>query len=127
MPSCIDNAIKAMTDTLRDAAGVAVTYSRGEHSVEITAVVGHTDVEMEDDRGSRMVSPTRDYLIAADELILDGSETEPEDGDRIVQVVGATRYTYELSPLMDRCWRYSDSGGDTLRCHTLEIDSEAVL
>lgn len=104
---------------LAEHASVTVTYRRGGHAVEVTAVIGSTVREAGDSEGFVVRSETRDYLIATADLVIDGVETLPERGDEIVETVGETEIIYEVLPVHGQeLWRYSDPFRRTLRIHT---------
>jgi len=127
MTSPFTNAIGHALDTVRGVAGVQVTYHRGEDSVTIQqAVRGSSQYEADDGRGLVTEVQVEDFLIPAAGLVLGGLATEPEDGDRIEQVVGAKRLTYEvMAPSSaETAWRYSDTTRTTLRIHTKLIKTE---
>jgi hypothetical protein len=61
----------------------------------------------------------RDYLIAADDLVLGGAATLPERGDQIDETIDGATVTFEVLPLAGEAhWRYSDPFRTLLRVHT---------
>jgi len=101
-----------------------VTYRRGGDSVELSATVGRTRYESADDHGLIVKSEARDYLLRASDLILGGSTTTPERGDRIEETIGASVYSYEPFPLGgEPLWRYSDPLNETIRIHTRHVST----
>lgn len=114
------NALLNAVRTARQVAGVAVTYRRGEASVELTAVVGQTPTERDDGTGIVVRSKVRDYLIMATDLVLAGEPASPQKGDRIEEADG---HVYEVMPVgSEPAWRYSGPGRDVFRVHTRLID-----
>ena len=102
----------------RHAAEV-VTYLRGEASVRVRATVGRSEFEVDDGAGTLTRSQTRDYLVPAGELVLDGAATEPQPGDRIVEGPLDAGQAYEVRPPPGvPAWRWSDDFRTTLRIHT---------
>ena len=98
-----------------------VIYRRGGESVAIRATVGRTQFTREDPHGVVLETEARDYLIRADDLVLDGDRSMPERGDQIED----QGFTYEVLPLgSEPPWRYSDPYRQTLRVHTKQIDQE---
>lgn len=97
----------------------AVTYARGEDSVEIEATRARTIFRLPEDYGVEVRVVMRDYLITAADLILDESLVEPQDGDTITDA----GKTYEImGPNVDEpSWRYCDSTERTIRVHCKEI------
>jgi len=99
-----------------------VTYRRGSDSVELSATVGQTVFRLTDEQGFEVRIVTRDYLIAADDLLLAGSQTEPRRGDRIEETDGGVTRVYELlGPGGEPEWRWSGPNHVTLRVHTKEV------
>lgn len=96
-----------------------VTYSRGEASVSVQASIGRTIYETDRSSGISLDEQTRDYLITAADLVLDGERVEPRPGDHIVEDASPS-LTYEvMAPEgVEQAWRYSDNHRITLRIHT---------
>jgi len=96
-----------------------VTYSRGEHSVELQATVGRSEIEQQDANGTLVVAEPRDYLIRCEGLVLDGATRLPQPGDLITEAVGGNERTFEVMAIgSEPCWRYSDQYHQTFRIHT---------
>jgi len=94
---------------------VPVIYRRGELSVELPATIGRTVFKVSDDYGRFQYIESRDYLISAVDLVLDGKISLPEKGDEIVE----NNQIYEvMAPNGEPEWRYSDSSRQSLRIHT---------
>ncbi len=101
-----------------------VTYARGEHSVEVQAAVGRTEFEVDNGTGVLEKVESRDFLIRASDLVLDGSAVLPERGDRIREEQDGMLYVYEvMAPGREPCWRYSDPYRRVLRIHTKLVDT----
>ena len=102
-----------------------VVYSRGDDSVEVAATVGRTVFEIDDGSGAVVQWESRDFLIAAVDLVLAGEIVEPLPGDRIGETQDGKVYVYEvLAPGKEPCWRWSDPYGRTLRVHTKQVGTE---
>lgn len=107
--------------TLRGVAGVSVTYRRGAHSVALPEVAtGNSRIEMQTGAdGSYTVFDSRDFLFAAEDLILNSVVTLPRAGDTIEEVSGGETFTYRAMDLGgEPCYRYSDFARTQLRVHT---------
>lgn len=118
-------AILQAIRTARSAAGAAITYSRGGSDVTLTAVVGRTPFEQVSESGMVTRFESRDFLIVAAELILDGNETLPAAGDQIRETVGGEVLVYEV---LERPgippYRLTDQFRRALRVHTKHIATE---
>jgi hypothetical protein len=100
-----------------------VTYRRGEQSVQVQATIGRTIFRLDspsDGFGVTTRYVSRDYLIRAVDLVLNGEQTLPERGDQIVESIGVTHEV--MGPGGgEPDWRFSDAQRLTLRIHTKEI------
>jgi hypothetical protein len=106
-------------------ATIDVTYRRGEDSITVKATVGRTTFEQDNADGIILRNESRDYLITAADLLLDGETVLPAIGDRIEETSGETTFIYEVLPIgSQQCWRYSDDYRLTLRIHTKLLSRE---
>jgi hypothetical protein len=103
-----------------------VTYRRGDRSVCVPATIGRTEYQQDDGYGIITKAESRDFLILAADLILDGMLVLPEVGDRIDEMQCDKTFTYEVLPIggQQTQYRYSDPFRQTLRIHTKLIDEE---
>ncbi len=106
-----------------------VLYVRDEesasHTVELQATIGRTEFEQVDELGMVRKLQSRDFLIRAADLVLDGALTLPRAGDRIRETVGAQTFVYEaMAPGAEPPWRYSDPYRRALRVHTKHVATE---
>jgi len=104
-----------------------VSYHRDDQSVQVLASIGRTVFKTVSEFGvvERIVS--RDFLIQADELVIDGQVTLPIRGDFIKETVGAELHVYEvMAPAKEPEWRYSDPYRKTLRIHTKFVETESA-
>jgi len=103
----------------------AVAYVRGEASVDLLATIGRTIFEQSDAYGIVERTEARDFLVRAEDLVLDGAVALPERGDRVRETVGAQVLVYEvMAPGNEPHYRYSDAYRWTLRIHTKHVDTE---
>ncbi len=105
-----------------------VEYARGAKTVAdgVRASIGQTVFESEDALGVVERFESRDYIVPAADLVLDGALATPERGDRIreANAAGAV-FVYEvMAPGQEPCWRYSDNYRRTFRIHTKLVDTE---
>jgi len=106
-------------------ASRVVCYARGVQSVDVAATVGKTTFEVDDGYGVLARHESRDFLVLAAELMLEGQTVLPERGDRIRETQGRQVFVYEVTaPGKEPCWRYSDPYRKTLRIHTKNVDTE---
>ena len=112
----------------REHMARTVTYRRGADSVDVLATVGETVFRLTEDYGAQVRVVRRDYLIAADDLVLSGQRVLPEAGDRIEESDGDQVFIYEVMGPGggEPDWRYSDPYRRTLRIHTKHVATEAV-
>lgn len=102
-----------------------VIYARGSATVEVNATTGRTLFLVDDGYGAQVRTESRDYLILTAELILDATQTLPQVGDQVREVVGNQTFIYEVvAPGGEPHYRYSDPYRQTLRVHTKLIGQE---
>ena len=111
-----------LTGRLNAHAGRAITYARGAASVELTATVGRTEFEQVDEYGVVHRTESRDFLVSAEDLILNAVEVLPAAGDVITEDDGTKTYTYEvMAPGGEPPWRHSDPQRVRLRIHSKHV------
>lgn len=92
---------------------VPVVYRTAKGTeLEVMAVVGSTEYQVDDGGGSFVRTESRDFIIPASALAL-----EPARGDSIIW--RNVRYDV-LSPDGSPCWRWSDAYHVMKRIHTKE-------
>lgn len=102
-----------------------VTYARGSATVDLSATVGKTVFQVDNGYGILERVESRDYLIRAEDLVLDGVPVLPKRGDRVRETQGSHVFVYEvLAPGQEPEWRYSDAYRKTLRIHTKLVATE---
>ena len=90
-------------------ASRVVTSTCGAASVDVPATIGKTTFEVDDGYGVLVRHESRDFLILATDLVLDGEQEKPQRGDRIREAQNQHIYVYEVSaPGKEPCWRYSE-------------------
>lgn len=96
-----------------------VLYRRGADSVQLAATVAATRFEVDDGYGLVVEEEMRDYILAAEELVLGGARILPKRGDEIVERRDGTDYVYEVMDLgAEKHYRPTDPDGKGLRIHT---------
>ena len=97
---------------------IAVEYQRGNSMLTLQATIGQTIFETTDDYGRITKIESRDFLIRACDLVIDGLITTPVAGDKIIE----GGFVYEvMSPTGQPDLRYSDINRQTLRIHTKQV------
>ena len=122
MGNMLENGDAWLADQLKTHASMEVTFVRDLEQVLVQATIGKTEFEIDDGSGIVERFQSRDYLIHAADLVLGGSESLPEPGDRIQETQGGQTFTYEvMAPGDQPCWRYSDPFRRLLRIHTKHV------
>ena len=102
----------------------AVTYRRRNAAVEVRATPAATSYEADDGYGIVLETQARDYLVAAEDLVLEGERTLPERGDRIEEVQVDGTHVFAVTDLgRERHYRFCDPAGKTLRIHTKHVET----
>jgi hypothetical protein len=102
-----------------------VVYQRGAAQVEVSATIGRTEFEQDDEAGLIHRIESRDFLVRTADLDLGEGPTLPKAGDRVRETVGSSVFVYEVNaPGGQPPWRYSDPYRKALRIHTKHIATE---
>jgi hypothetical protein len=125
------NLLQQASDWLEDQrtrhAARTIEFVRGSWSAELPASIGKTTFEVDDGYGVLVRHESRDFLVLAADLVLDGVPALPQRGDRIRETQGGQVFVYEVAaPGKEPCWRYSDAYRKTLRIHTKQVQVENV-
>ncbi|WP_460182247.1 hypothetical protein [Thermopirellula anaerolimosa] len=126
MGDLLDDGLGWLAEKLKAHASRPIVYRRGADEVTVQAIVGRTLLKLDDGYGGvRMEWTDRDFLIAADDLILAGRRTLPKRGDQIRENQDGKTLVYEvLAPAGQPEWRWSDPHRKLLRIHTKQIGEE---
>jgi hypothetical protein len=125
MPDLLETASAWLETMRRSHNSASVTYSRDGESVTLPATIGRTVFRIERDFGAHERVESRDFLLAAEELVLGGAAALPSQGDRIREERGGVTWEYEvMAPGQEPCWRFSDAYRRTLRIHTKLVGRE---
>lgn len=123
MNDLIQEGTNWLVGQLQNHVSQSVVYSRGSDSVTLNATIGKTDRETFDDHGFGVKSQVRDFLLKAEELILNNQKVIPRRGDRITQTLGTQSHVYEVVETGgDKHYRPSDPYGVMYRIHTQLMD-----
>lgn len=105
--------------------GVDIAYVHGGVELSIRATVGRSGRQVEDSDGFPLKVTYRDYLIAVDDLSIDGEPFEPEEGDVIRETINGQAVSFEVtSEAAGDCWTYSDQSRRDYRVHTQQHTEE---
>jgi hypothetical protein len=100
----------------------SVTYNRGSVSVVVLAAVGKTNFEIDTTSGVTETFESRDYIILAADLAINGTLLTPQRGDTITDVQGGQTLVYEVTgPGREPCWRWSNPYRTSMRIHTKQV------
>jgi hypothetical protein len=126
MGDLLDSGLGWLAEKLKAHASRPVVYRRGTHEITVQGIIGRTLLKLDDGYGGvRMEWTDRDFLIAAEDLVLGGQKTLPRRGDQIRETAGGKTLVYEvLAPGSEPEWRWSDPHRKLLRIHTKQIGEE---
>lgn len=110
-------AVNRLVTRFTTYASVTVTYTRGEFSVTLTATVGRTPYDIEQG-GAVVAYESRDYIIKAEDLVLDDEVVKPSRGDRITD--GSKTYEVNVPGNMN-VFESIGSDGSVLKIHTKAV------
>ena len=124
MGDMIQQGMACLAEKLKAHASTPVLYRRGAEEVTVQAVVGRSLLKLDDGYGGVRVTWTdRDFVIAAQDLILGGNVTLPQRGDRIEQTIDGVTHVFEVAaPGGEPEWRWSDPHQIMLRIHTVKLE-----
>lgn len=104
----------------------AVVYSRGASAVEVQATIGRTVFEEAQEFGLLRRTESRDFIVRAADLVLDGEQATPAAGDQIreTDVDGSIVHVYEvMSPGTEPFYRLTPYRL-TMRIHAKHVATE---
>ena len=118
MPDMLAAGSAWLTSQLNAAAGTTVTYRRGSDTAEITATIGRSEFEAQDQNGVIENWESRDFLVPAADLPFG----EPLRGDVIIETSGELELEYEVAaPRGVPVFRYGDAFRSIVRIHGKQI------
>ena len=108
-------------------AVVPVTLSRGVDTFITVATPGKTPFTFLDRHMITHRIESRDYIINVADYQFNLALQRPEKGDKIIEVQGALKFTYEVLPFNDEpVYRFSGTYRTSYRVHTKLIKEEDV-
>lgn len=119
MTNLLETASQWLSGQLDDNASSDVEYRRGSLSVSVVAGKGRTSFDAVDSGGVVTNVESRDFIITAETIVLDGIVVLPRVGDRIVEQNGDELHAYEVIRFgTEQHYRECDPYGHKLRIHT---------
>lgn len=111
----------------KDKLAHAVTYTPlGGSAISLDATTDGTDFEIVTEGGLSMVERSRDFLLAAEDLVVDSEPYTPKVGDRIKETVDGVGVDYEVKDFgSSPHFRLDDTLNLRLRVHTRRIGVSA--
>jgi hypothetical protein len=104
-----------------------VEYSRpasGGSTIDVRATIGRTQFQLEGANGVIINAESRDFIVAAADLALDGIVTQPAKGDRITDADGVIFEVMPFGPDQPH-WRWCDGNRLDMRIHTKQVDQQS--
>ena len=123
MTNILKNGAAFLSEKRNESMAEAIVYRRGSMpggvEIPINAALGRTQYETINPDGIGVDTESTDFIIRAADLDLGEGPVEPDEGDQIDWVKGATTYTYILRrDGSEKAWRYSDDFKIDIRIHT---------
>lgn len=117
------DAIKGGLRSINTAAGVDITYIRGESSISIKAVVGRSPQTTSEEGALVIDIDSRPYMVMVEDLVIDDAETVPMRGDQIQETIDGEDLLFEVLPMPGKQEsQYSDAGRTQFRINTKRIE-----
>jgi len=99
-----------------------IEYVRGQGSCSIRSTPSRTVFRFVDLGGNSLREVTRDYLVDAADLKINGVLIEPQRGDYIIETLKGQKIRHDvLAPNNEPDWRWSDRYQRIYRIHTKEL------
>ena len=122
MTDLLEQGATWLAEQRTEFASRPVVYRRAAESVTLSATLGATTHEFEEVGGVLEQFTSRDFIVRASDLVLDGAAVTPQRNDRIEVTLNGTLSVYEVvAPTGMECWKWSDPYKQAYRIHTKEI------
>jgi hypothetical protein len=119
MTNLLEQASKWLSGKIDEHASNSVLYRRGSLTVPVAAGKARSTYELTDSSGMLVEVEAHDFLITAENLVLDEVKCLPEVGDRIVETVDGEIHAYEVMIFgTEKQYRFCDPYHHKLRVHT---------
>jgi hypothetical protein len=103
----------------RAHASTEVVYTRVSASATVPATIGRSTFQLDDGTGVITQVESRDYIVAVEDLVLDGEAIEPAPGDQIIEGDLDDGVKYEVMAIGgEGCWRWANHLRTAYRIHT---------
>lgn len=121
--TAIAGAIAGLLQAVSSAAGVAVSYRRGNLTPAVlTAIPSRRPYEVVHMDGTVSQAQARDYILASAILVIEGQQVEPAPGDKIDETINGDLTTFEVMAVgAEKCFDYSDAAKTMIRIHTKQV------
>ncbi|HDZ20085.1 MAG TPA: hypothetical protein ENH78_02175 [Phycisphaerae bacterium] len=106
MPA-FDDDFAAADAMFAEAFGGEVTYVYGSSEITVTAEASLHDYEVQDPHGVFETIQSRDYVISAAALVIDGEPITPRAGNKIKETINGSIEIFQVMPL-GRTNRFGD-------------------
>ncbi|NQU26444.1 MAG: hypothetical protein HQ567_34595 [Candidatus Nealsonbacteria bacterium] len=123
MTNALAKASEWLSRMRRAHAATPIVYRRDQQTVEIDAQKLSVAVELDRGDGVTVEAQRTDWIVAIENLILDGQPVTPLEGDRIEQQMGTKTFVYEVIPLgTDSHCRPAGPYGHDWRIHSKLVE-----
>lgn len=122
----METGLAWLTAQRREHMARTVTYMRGDVAVDVVATLGRSVFTQHDSgRGAAIRSYSRDFIVSASDLVLDGEQTMPRPGDVIKDQRDGELRVFTVSPFGgEPCYRFTSASESVVRIHTRRSGTE---
>lgn len=122
MANLIDTAAGWLAERMKDHAGTAVTFQRGQQSVLLTGTRLLREYQIMDESGFTSNVQMHDWTFTTADVVLGGTVITPRPGDLLTIGNGAGQERYEVLPLGDEPAAVPyDANANILLVHTKRV------
>lgn len=119
MTTPVSAAVRCALRAARALNHVQAVYRRGAAAVPIEPLKSTVEIEHVEGDGMVTVAKMTVWRLPADELVLQGEQVQPQDGDLIEEQVGATLHRYEVQPVTgEHCYDPIDPDASGFKIQT---------
>ena len=119
MANLLETGCQWLSDQIDEHLSSPVEYRRGSSTVLVQAGKAKTTFDLPSSNGMIVAVESRDFLITASKLLLDGEQVLPLVGDRIIEDINGELRAYEVQNFgTERPYRFCDAHRIKLRVHT---------